>query len=186
MSAGLNPIQSPVAIGRLTCPIASLSLAILLSGGSALVADDESDAPHQGNPPPHARDTMRAFQNDHHAPENLASLSLTTCDSGAAGNYPCNNIDLMAFLPLADIGGGSGNDIWGWTDSQTGKEYALMGLTTGTAFVDVSVPSSPQHVGNLPPPPQVANSTWRDIKVYADHAYIVTEANQGGLQVFFP
>ena len=129
-------------------------------------------------------DTMRAFQDDHHAPEDLTSLSLTTCDGGTAGNYPCDNIDLIAFLPLADIGGGSGNDVWGWTDSQSGKEYALVGLTTGTAFVDISDPSNALHLGNLPPPPQVSNSTWRDIKVYADHAFIVSEAMQSGLQVF--
>ncbi len=62
----------------------------------------------------------------------------TPCVGGFAGTYPCNNVDLLAFMPLASIGGGGGNDIWGWTDSQTGKEYALMGRTTGTSFVDIS------------------------------------------------
>ena len=37
----------------------------------------------------------------------------TACEGGFAGIYPCSDIDLMSFLPLADIGGGSGNDIWG-------------------------------------------------------------------------
>ena len=83
-------------------------LLALLSVASPLLADDESDAPHKGNPPPHASDTMRAFQNDHHAAENLTSLALTVCDLGSAGGYPCDNIDLLAFLPLADIGGGNG------------------------------------------------------------------------------
>ena len=88
----------------------------------------------------------------------------------------------MAFLPLSQIGGGSGNDIWGWTDPLTGKEYAIMGRTTGTSFVDISDPVNPVYLGSLPP--HSANSSWRDIKVYANHAYMVSEANNSGLQVF--
>ena len=108
--------------------------------------------------------------------------AVTTCSGGMAGTYPCSNIDLMSFLALDDIGGGSGNDIWGWTDSSTGEEYAIMGRTNGTSFVDISDPVNPIYLGNLPP--HSANSTWRDIKVYADHAFIVTEADNSGMQVF--
>ena len=81
------------------------------------------------------------------------------------------------------MGGGSGNDLWGWTDSTTSREYALMGLTDGTAFVDVSTPASPVFLGRLPS--QTFASTWRDIKVYDDHAYIVADAaGAHGMQVF--
>ena len=159
------------------------ALFVLLLGLNApSFADDGDSKPHGGNPPLHAQDTMRAFQDDHHAPENLASQSLTACSGGMAGTYPCNNVDLMSFLALADIGGGSGNDIWGWTDSVTGKEYAIMGRTNGTSFVDISDPNNPIYLGNLPP--GAANSSWRDIKVYLDHAFMVTEAINSGMQVF--
>ena len=157
-------------------------LVLFLGAGVPLLAHDDESKPHKGNPPLHAQDTMRAFQDDHHAPENLASQSLTACSGGMAGTYPCNNVDLMSFLALADIGGGSGNDIWGWTDSLTGKEYAIMGRTNGTSFVDISDPNNPVYLGNLPP--HAADSSWRDIKVYADHAFMVTEANNSGMQVF--
>ncbi len=106
----------------------------------------------------------------------------TTCSGGMAGTYPCSNVDLMSFLALTDIGGGEANDIWGWTDSSTGKEYAIMGRTTGTSFVDISDPVNPIYLGNLPP--HSSDSTWRDVKVYADHAFIVTEADDSGMQVF--
>ena len=106
----------------------------------------------------------------------------TPCSGGMAGTYPCSNVDLMSFLALADIGGGEANDIWGWTDSTAGKEYAIMGRTNGTSFVDISDPVNPIVLGNLPP--HSANSTWRDIKVYADHAFMVTEAKNSGMQVF--
>ena len=99
-----------------------------------------------------------------------------------AGPYPCRDIDLMAFLPHAEIGGGSGNDIWGWTDPLTGREYALVGRSTGTAFVDISNPSQPIYVGNLPA--HTAASPWRGIKVFANHAFIVSEAVDHGMQVF--
>ena len=111
-----------------------------------------------------------------------AAPAVTTCSGGMAGTYPCRNVDLMSFLALADIGGGSANDVWGWTDSSTGKEYAIMGRTNGTSFVDISDPVNPIYLGNLPP--HSDDSTGRDIKVYADHAFIVTEANNSGMQVF--
>ena len=113
---------------------------------------------------------------------DAVSQMVTTCSGGMAGTYPCSNVDLMSFLALADIGGGEANDIWGWTDSSTGKEYAIMGRITGTSFVDISDPVNPIYLGNLPP--HAADSGWRDIKVYADHAFIVTEANDSGMQVF--
>jgi choice-of-anchor B domain-containing protein len=99
-----------------------------------------------------------------------------------AGPYPCRDVDLMAFLPHSEIGGGSGNDIWGWTDPLTGREYALVGRSSGTAFVDISTPNRPVYLGNLPT--HTAVSSWRGIKVFANHAFIVSEAVDHGMQVF--
>ena len=105
-----------------------------------------------------------------------------SCNNGMAGPYPCRDVDLMAFLPHTEIGGGSGNDIWGWTDPLTGREYALVGRSSGTAFVDISTPSRPVYLGNLPT--HTAVSSWRGIKVFANHAFIVSEAVDHGMQVF--
>ena len=106
----------------------------------------------------------------------------TTCTGGNAGVNLCDNVDLMSYLAMNDIGGGVGNDIWGWQDPLTGKEYAIVGRSTGTAFVDISDPLRPTYLGNLPP--HSGNSQWRDMKVYLDHAFIVSEASDGGMQVF--
>jgi len=89
----------------------------------------------------------------------------------------------MAFLPLSQIGGGNGNDIWGWTDSGSGREFAIMGTTTRTAFVEITDPVNPVYLGVLDLPDGVAGSSWRDIKVYNDHAYIGSEALGSGMQV---
>ena len=114
------------------------------------------------------------------------STPFTVCDeSGMASIYPCHKIDLMSQVPLTDMGGTAnttGNDIWGWTDPQTQKEYALMGMSNGTAFVDVSDPKNPQYLGLLPT--ASFNSIWRDIKTYNNYAYIVSEAFGHGMQVF--
>ena len=159
----------------------SAALAFTFAASPLLFADEDSDAPHQGKPPLHVQETM---QDDHLAAENLAALSITPCAGGFAGAYPCANVDLMAFLPLNQIGGGNGNDIWGWTDPQSGKEYAIMGRTNGTSFVDISDPVNPIYLGNLALHGSTSTSTWRDIKVYADHAFVVSEANNSGMQVF--
>jgi choice-of-anchor B domain-containing protein len=112
----------------------------------------------------------------------LEAIADARCTDGVAGGFPCRDIDLLALLPHAEIGGGSGNDIWGWTDPQTGREYALVGRSSGTAFVDISNPRAPSYLGNLPT--HTVDSAWRGIKVFANHAFIVSEAPSHGMQVF--
>ena len=73
------------------------------------------------------------------------------CEDGVAEGYACHHVDLLAQLPLSSFGAAtSANDIWGWTDPQTGREYALLGLNNGTAFVDVSEPDAPVYLGRCP------------------------------------
>lgn len=115
------------------------------------------------------------------------------CTDGIAAGFPCRNVDLLAYLPIAEIGGRNTlpfptrlNDIWGWTDPETGREYALVGRTDGTSFVDVTDPLNPVYLGDLPLPDSTRSSAWRDIKVYADHAFVVADDPLGphGMQVF--
>ncbi|MDE2731599.1 MAG: choice-of-anchor B family protein [Bacteroidota bacterium] len=110
------------------------------------------------------------------------------CQDGAALHFGCSNVDMLAFLPIDALAGKPGtslNDIWGWTDPDTGIEYALVGRTDGTAFVDVSNPSSPQLIGDLPLTEGARPSSWRDIKVYSNHAYIVADGSgEHGMQIF--
>ena len=81
------------------------------------------------------------------------------------------------------MGCGRGADSWGWKDEQTGRYYALMARSNGTSFIDVTDPESPVYLGNLPS--TSGQSTWRDVKVYADHAFIVADRiGNHGMQVF--
>jgi choice-of-anchor B domain-containing protein len=127
------------------------------------------------------------------APSTGTVLSAMTgeernCADGSVAQFSCEGVDMKSFLPIKDIGGERGielNDIWGWTDPETGIEYALVGRTDGTAFVDVSDPTNPQFIGELPLTEGARVNSWRDIKVYEDHAYVVADnAGDHGMQVF--
>ena len=115
------------------------------------------------------------------------STRARTCANGMAGIYPCNGIDLVSYLTGEEIGATQGlvNDMWGWTDPVTGTEWALVGHTLGTAFVSLEDPVDPLYAGMLPLTDGASPSAWRDIKVYQDHAFIVSDAaGQHGMQVF--
>ncbi len=43
----------------------------------------------------------------------------------------------------------AGNDVWGWTDPETGRWYAIAGSTGATTFMDVTDPEEPIPVGFL-------------------------------------
>ncbi len=103
------------------------------------------------------------------------------CENGAAANFPCNGYDLLGRLSLSELSASEANDIWGWTDSSSGKEYALVGLDNGTAFVDISE-DDPIYLGKLPT--ATSSNPWRDVKIYQDFAFIVSEAPGHGMQVF--
>ena len=126
-------------------------------------------------------------------PESESPLQAITgdevpCSDGSAEGYECEQMDLQSFLPLDQMGADRGvvvNDIWGWTDPETGREYALVGRTEGTSFVDVTNPTTPVYIGDLPMTEGASGAVWRDIKVYDNHAYVVADnAGEHGMQVF--
>ena len=101
---------------------------------------------------------------------------------GTDYEYSCLNYDLMGRVTLEEMDAEAGNDCWGWIDSTTGREYAIMGVNNGTSFIDITDSTSPIYLGKLPT--ATVDSSWRDMKVYNDHVYIVSEAGDHGLQVF--
>ena len=123
-----------------------------------------------------------------HAPLPAINGGEVSCDDGTASGYDCDRVDLLSFLPREEMGAGRGarlNDVWGWTDALTGREFALVGRMDGTSFVDVSDPYNPRYLGNLSRTEGSPPSTWRDIKVFKDYAFIVADgAGEHGMQVF--
>ena len=128
------------------------------------------------------------------APDGMASLvgEERRCTEGRAGPFDCEEVELLAYIPpslLRAEGSARGvraNDNWGWTDPVTGREYALVGRNDGTSFIDLTDPTNPVLVGDLPKTPNTPPSQlWRDIKTYKDHAFIVADgAGEHGMQIF--
>ena len=59
----------------------------------------------------------------------------------------------------------------------------MVGLTNGLSIVEITDPANPVFRGKLPT--VTGNRAWRDIKVYKDHAFIVSDVNGAhGMQVF--
>ena len=117
-------------------------------------------------------------------PAAAAPVTNQPCVNGmAAGRFPCSNVDLKTFIPIADLGGGSASDIWGWKDPDTGREYALMGSTRGVHFVDITNTSQPVYLGNLAKGDPVG-AVWQDLEVFKNHLYVVCDLVPCGLQIF--
>jgi choice-of-anchor B domain-containing protein len=123
----------------------------------------------------------------------VSSVANAPCvDGKAAGTFSCKNVDLLSFTPQSEFGGsaplvdalgGGVSDLWGWVDPATGDEYVILGKTNGTALFRVTDPTAPVFLGQLPnkSPGQLV---WHDIKVYRDHAFIVSESVGHGMDVF--
>lgn len=115
---------------------------------------------------------------------DLEAMGPAECVDGMAAIFPCEQVDLAAFVPLEAMGGVNGSDIWGWEDPLTGREYAIMTTGEGAAFVEVTEPTEPEVVGILPTDDADNRILWRDVKVYENHAFIVSEIRPHGMQVF--
>jgi choice-of-anchor B domain-containing protein len=114
-----------------------------------------------------------------------------TCDFGMAGDHPCDNMDLLAHVPLSDfsINPSAANDIWGFYDLNDNKEYAIIGLRNGIGVVEVTDPTLPRVVGSI----SSQSTAWRDLKVYQyfDHedsswksyAYVTADSASVGTMV---
>ena len=93
--------------------------------------------------------------------------------------FTSENVQLKSWLPLNELDNAdSGNDCWGYV-SPSGREYALMGTSSGTVVVEITNPGNAQVVASL----SGNNSLWRDIKTYGTYMYCVSEGG-GGIQVF--
>ena len=167
--------------------LGALAAAVHVFAGAAWAHDEPNGRPHFKGIPANPTAVMRAFMNDVQAAQTAASDSNLPCVGGFAGQYPCDNIDLLAFAPLTAIGGdhqgSAANDIWGWKDPATGREYALVGRVFGMSVVDITQPALPVYLGEVFTH-NSQGSSWRDIKTYQDHAFIVSEAPGHGMQVY--
>ncbi len=120
-----------------------------------------------------------------------SSLPATPCSNGSAGGFACDAVDLLAHMAFQDISASptAANDIWGFVDLNTNREYIIIGYNIGTAVIDVTDPELPREVGFI----DGQNSIWRDIAVlqtfdavagrWQAYAYVTTDRATDGLFV---
>jgi choice-of-anchor B domain-containing protein len=117
--------------------------------------------------------------------QDLPRMGATPCVGGTAGDYLCSNVDMQAFIPLSELtpsGTVRMSSLWGWTDPVTNREYALLGMRDRTTIVDVTTSGEEFVIGWLPS--HTGSSTWRELKSYNNHAYIVSDNNGAhGIQI---
>ncbi len=148
----------------------SISLAALIAASGTLVtsnslrADEDAKKLRDVLPPVHATPLtgkVRAPGQNHQIPD---------------APFTSDKVNLLAWLPLNafSTNPGSAADCWGYV-SPSGREYAIIGIRNGTAYVEVTNPLSPQIIAITSGP----DSLWQDVTVVGNRAYSCSEGGQG-------
>ena len=83
----------------------------------------------------------------------------------AVAQFASENVSLYSNVTLAELGSSFAEDCWGYV-SPSGREYAIVGVSAGTAFVEITDPKNPVIVGVMAQP-----NRGRDMKVYQNYVY---------------
>jgi choice-of-anchor B domain-containing protein len=67
---------------------------------------------------------------------------------------------------------------WGYS-GPNGREYAILGCQTGTAFYDITDPGNIHEIDFV----SGVASNWREMKVFSSYAYVVSEGTNSRLQI---
>jgi len=121
-------------------------------------------------------------ENQNNPEKKIFIFDKIDCVAGFANEFPCKDYDLLSWIPLSFFGSESANDNWGWTDNNSKREFVLQGLNDGLAFLDITDPQNVIFIGKLFS--ATDPSDWRDVKIYDNYAFVVSEASNHGLQVF--
>ncbi len=89
--------------------------------------------------------------------------------------YPSSNINLIGFVDPETVMGVDNikySGCWGWNQTSKNKEYAIVGSSTGTYFIDISAPATPtvcDYVKGAHP----SACIWREMHTYQNYCYVV-------------
>ncbi len=103
------------------------------------------------------------------------SALLLIVSSQTYSQLPDSNTILLA---QKDEHGNGYSACWGYA-GPNGREYAILGCNTGTAFIDITDTSNIHEVDFVPG----VTSGWREMKVFSSYAYVVSEGINSRLQI---
>ncbi len=81
-------------------------------------------------------------------------------------------------LAQKDEHGNGYSALWGYA-GPNGREYAILGCNTGTAFYDITDTANIHEVDFV----NGVTSGWREMKVFSSYAYVVSEGTNSRLQI---
>ncbi|MCE3227090.1 MAG: hypothetical protein K0S32_1641 [Bacteroidetes bacterium] len=102
----------------------------------------------------------------------LLALFIVITALSEAQTYQKYNINLTGLIHPNPGSGNRYSGCWGWKQTSTNKEYAILGGSNGTYFVDVTNPSTPSVSAYVP---GKSNCTWREIKTYQNYCYVISD-----------
>ncbi|MGZ3884021.1 MAG: choice-of-anchor B family protein [Bacteroidia bacterium] len=91
--------------------------------------------------------------------------------------YLSSNINLVGFIDPETVQGTDNikySGCWGYNQTSKNKEYAIVGSSTGTYFIDITAPATPtvcDYVKGTHPNPCI----WREVNVYQNYAYVISD-----------
>lgn len=106
------------------------------------------------------------------------SALVVAASTASFAQFSFSNVTLYKQFTLTQLGASSGNSCWGYV-SPSGREYALMGCSNKTAFVEITDPANPVYFTSI----SHLSGSWSDIKTYGSVAYVGTEESGSGVQV---
>lgn len=88
--------------------------------------------------------------------------------------YPSSNINLIGFTnpETVSASGVKYSGCWGYNQTSKNKEYAVVGSSTGTYFIDITAPATPTVCDYVA---GAATGVWREVNVYQNYAYVVSD-----------
>lgn len=117
--------------------------------------------------------------------KNLLILLLLSTSFVFSQSYPSVNMNLLSHIDpeAGDAGDGRNySGCWGWYQASTNKEYAIVGSSSKTYFIDISNPYNPVIKDSV-----MAKSgpcTWRELKTYQNYCYVASDVcNPNSFQI---
>jgi len=110
--------------------------------------------------------------------KKLYFLLLLLAPSFVQAQYASQNVSMIGhwWNPNQDpepVYGIQYQGIWGWYQQSLNREYAILGASDGTYFIDVTNPAVPVVCDFVPA--AHGDLIWHEIKTYQNYAYIVSD-----------
>jgi choice-of-anchor B domain-containing protein len=109
------------------------------------------------------------------------TFALITCSVSSQITYPSSNINLIGFIDPETVMGVDNikySGCWGWDQTAKNKEYAIVGSSTGTYFIDITAPATPT-VSDYVKGAHTSPCIWREMHTYQNYCYVVSDDSPG-------